>query len=74
MLAMDLPISDARDLVIEEFERRYLERVLARNKGVVTEAAKASGVARRHFQRLRARTAKYWQDATVGKVATRQQT
>jgi DNA-binding NtrC family response regulator len=58
VLAMDLPISDARDRVVEEFERRYVERMLARNKGVVTEAAKASGVARRHFQRLRAKSAK----------------
>jgi DNA-binding NtrC family response regulator len=58
VLAMDLPISEARDRVIEEFERRYLERMLARSNGVVTEAARASGVARRHFQRLRARSAK----------------
>jgi DNA-binding NtrC family response regulator len=56
VLMMDLPIGDARDRVIEEFERRYLERMLARNNGVVTDAAKASGIARRHFQRLRART------------------
>jgi DNA-binding NtrC family response regulator len=55
VLAMDLPIGEARDRVIEEFEQRYLERVLARNKGIVTEAAKASGIARRHFQRLRAK-------------------
>ena len=54
----DLPLSEARDRVIEEFERRYVERVLARSKGVVTEAARASGVARRHFQRLRARSAR----------------
>ena len=58
VLAMNLPLSEARDRVVEEFEQRYVERVLARNKGVVTEAAKASGVARRHFQRLRARNAK----------------
>jgi DNA-binding NtrC family response regulator len=58
VLEMDLPLSEARDRVVEEFERRYLERVLARNKGVVTDAARASGVARRHFQRLRARSAK----------------
>jgi transcriptional regulator with GAF, ATPase, and Fis domain len=58
ILAMDLPISEARDRVIDEFEQRYLERALARSNGIVTEAAKASGVARRHFQRLRARTTK----------------
>jgi two-component system, NtrC family, response regulator HydG len=58
VLALNLPIGEARDRVIEEFERRYLERALSRNNGVVTEAAKDSGVARRHFQRLRARSAK----------------
>jgi DNA-binding NtrC family response regulator len=58
VLAMDLPLGEARDRVIEEFEKRYVERVLARHKGVVTDAAKASGVARRHFQRLRARSGK----------------
>jgi DNA-binding NtrC family response regulator len=56
VLALNLPLSEARDRVVEAFEQRYLERVLARSKGVVTEAARASGVARRHFQRLRART------------------
>lgn len=55
VLAMDLPIGEARDRVIEDFEQRYCARVLARNNGVVTAAAKASGVARRHFQRLRAK-------------------
>jgi two-component system response regulator HydG len=55
VLAMDLPISQARERVVEDFERRYVERVLQKNKGVITHAAKASGVARRHFQRLRAR-------------------
>ena len=39
---MDLPLSDARDRVVEEFERRYVERMLARSKGVVTDAARAS--------------------------------
>jgi two-component system response regulator HydG len=55
VLLMDLPISKARERVLEEFERRYLARALAKNHGVVTHAAKASGIARRHFQRLRAR-------------------
>jgi DNA-binding NtrC family response regulator len=55
VLSMDLPIGPARDRVIEEFERRYLERLMAQHAGVVTHAAKAAGDARRHFQRLRAR-------------------
>jgi DNA-binding NtrC family response regulator len=55
ILAMDLPLPRAREHLMREFEQRYLERVLAQHGGVVTRAAKASGIARRHFQRLRAR-------------------
>jgi DNA-binding NtrC family response regulator len=50
-----LPIAQARAAVVEAFERRYLEAILAEHGGVVTRAAEASGIARRHFQRLRAR-------------------
>jgi DNA-binding NtrC family response regulator len=56
VLAMDLPLQRARNLIVEDFERRYLERVLARYGGNVTRAAEASGIARRHFYRLRARS------------------
>jgi transcriptional regulator with GAF, ATPase, and Fis domain len=49
------PLARARQRVIGEFERRYLERVLEASGGAVTRAAAAAGVARRHFQRLRAR-------------------
>ncbi len=55
VLAMDLPLSQARERMVEEFERRYIERALAKHEGIVSHAARASGVARRHFQRLRAR-------------------
>jgi DNA-binding NtrC family response regulator len=58
VLAMELPLGEARERVVEEFERRYVERMLAKSEGVVSHAAKASGVARRHFQRVRARRAK----------------
>jgi DNA-binding NtrC family response regulator len=58
VLSMDLPIKQARDRVIAEFERRYIQRALAKHNGVVTHAAKASGIARRHFQRLRAQRPK----------------
>jgi transcriptional regulator with GAF, ATPase, and Fis domain len=57
VLAMDLPLSQAREIVVAEFERRYLARSLAKHNGVVTHAAKAAGIARRHFQRIRARRA-----------------
>ena len=56
LLAMDLPFPRARQLAADEFERRYVERVLARYGGNVGRAAVASGIARRYFQILRARS------------------
>jgi transcriptional regulator with GAF, ATPase, and Fis domain len=58
VLALGLPIVEARERIVQEFEQRYIERVLANHNGVVSHAAKASGIARRHFQRIRARGAK----------------
>ena len=55
LLQKDLPLVQARRYAIEDFEQRYLERLLGRHGGNVTKAAAAAGVARRHFQRLRAR-------------------
>ncbi|HEY6459853.1 MAG TPA: sigma 54-interacting transcriptional regulator [Polyangiaceae bacterium] len=55
VLAAELPLSRARERVVEEFERRYVERVCERHGGNVARAAAASGVARRYFQLLRAR-------------------
>jgi two-component system response regulator HydG len=57
VLAKELPLVAARQRVIDEFERRYIAHVLARHGGNVSRAAEASGVARRHFQRVRARGA-----------------
>jgi DNA-binding NtrC family response regulator len=51
----DLPLPLARQAAIEEFERQYLEHVIARYDGNVARAAEASGIARRYFQLLRAR-------------------
>ncbi len=58
ILAMNLPLARAREHLLREFEQRYVERTLAQHGGVVTRAAEASGIARRHFQRLRARMPK----------------
>jgi DNA-binding NtrC family response regulator len=55
-LASGLPLAVARQRVILEFERRYVERMLAAHGGNVTRAAEASGIARRSFQLLRVRT------------------
>jgi DNA-binding NtrC family response regulator len=58
VLDSELPFVIARQRVIEDFERRYVERVLAAHGGNVSRAARASGIARRNFQILRARTSK----------------
>jgi transcriptional regulator with PAS, ATPase and Fis domain len=55
-LSCDLPFPRARDRVLDEFERRYVERVLAKHDGNVARAAAASGIARRYFQIIRARS------------------
>jgi two-component system, NtrC family, response regulator HydG len=56
--AFDLPFTQARQRIMEEFERRYVERVLEKHGGSVVRAAAASGIARRYFQIVRARSAK----------------
>ena len=50
----DLPFPTARERVVQEFERRYVQRMLARH-GSVAQAARASGVAHRYFQLVKAR-------------------
>jgi two-component system response regulator HydG len=55
VLGANLAYSEARQRLLEEFERAYLEKALADNKGNVAAAAASSGIARRHFQRIRAR-------------------
>jgi two-component system response regulator GlrR len=46
------PMKVERQRFIEAFERAYLERVLARENGNVTRAARAAGLDRMHFYRL----------------------
>lgn len=50
----ELPLTEARQIVVEEFERRYVEHMLSRH-GSTKEAANASGVGVRYLQILRAR-------------------
>jgi len=52
---LGLSFPAARQRVIEELERRYVERVLAEHEGNVSRAAEASGIARRQFQRVKGR-------------------
>jgi two-component system, NtrC family, response regulator HydG len=55
VVALDLPFTEARRRAIEQFEQRYVERLLALHGGNVSHAAGAAGIARRYFQILRAR-------------------
>jgi transcriptional regulator with GAF, ATPase, and Fis domain len=55
VLGLNLPLVAARQRIIDDFERRYIADLLTKHGGSVSRAAQASGVARRHFQRLRAR-------------------
>jgi DNA-binding NtrC family response regulator len=55
---LGLPIARAREQLLDEFERVYIERVLAAHGGDIAKAASASGIARRQFFRLKARTAR----------------
>jgi transcriptional regulator with GAF, ATPase, and Fis domain len=54
----DLPYSTARQRALDEFERKYVERMMARHGQNVVRAAAAAGVARRYFQVVRARVLK----------------
>ncbi len=58
IVSANLPFSVARKRVLEAFERSFVERVLAEHNGNVLRAAEASGIARRHLQRVKARTTK----------------
>ncbi len=55
---LKLPYPAARQRVLEAFERRYIERVLAAHNGNVVRAAAASGIARRYFYVIRTRREK----------------
>jgi DNA-binding NtrC family response regulator len=56
MIRQRAPLPIGRLRVVAEYERRYIESVLAEHGGNVSSAAAASGVGRRYFQILRART------------------
>jgi DNA-binding NtrC family response regulator len=56
IVARDLPFFAARDAAMLAFEQRYVARVLAQHGGHIGNAAEASGMGRRYFQRIRNRT------------------
>ena len=49
------PLPLARQAVLDEFERRYVQHMLNEHGGNVTRAAAASGIGRRYFQMVRAK-------------------
>jgi DNA-binding NtrC family response regulator len=48
----DLPFAEAKELVLEAFERRYLRDLIEREDGNISAAARASGVDRKHLRTL----------------------
>jgi transcriptional regulator with GAF, ATPase, and Fis domain len=55
ILDLGLPLAQSRSMLVEQFERQYIENILAQNNGSINRAASASGVALRYFQLLKAR-------------------
>jgi transcriptional regulator with GAF, ATPase, and Fis domain len=47
-----MPFKDAKAQLLVEFERAYVERLLARHQGNVTRAADAAGLSRKHLYEL----------------------
>jgi DNA-binding NtrC family response regulator len=54
-LEENLAYPQAKQRVLDAFDRAYVDRVLAAHNGNVARAAAASGIARRYFQMIRAR-------------------
>src|SRR5439155_14919579 len=52
VLDLSRALPEAREIWNSEFERRYVQEILIRHQGNVSEAARASGVDRRYFHRL----------------------
>ena len=55
ILALELPLAEARQRLLDEFEPLYVQHMSSLHGGNVTHAAAASGVARRYFQILKSR-------------------
>jgi DNA-binding NtrC family response regulator len=55
ILGAGLPYPVARRRTIDEFERRYVEKILSEHGGNVTHAARASGLGLRYFRLVKSR-------------------
>ena len=49
---LEMPFKEAKDDVIDEFERAYIRHLLSRNGGNISRAAEQSGIDRRSLHRL----------------------
>jgi two-component system, NtrC family, response regulator HydG len=58
VLSVPLPFAEARARVMEDFERRYVGRLLDLHGGDLARAAVTSGIGRRYFQMLKAKVRK----------------
>ena len=52
VLDVSLPFKEAKQRVIQDFERRYLAAVLHQYQDNLSQAAEHAGVNRRHFRKL----------------------
>jgi DNA-binding NtrC family response regulator len=50
--ACEMPYADAKDGILDAFDRTYVDRLLARTGGNVSEAARQAGMDRSNFRRL----------------------
>ena len=48
----ELPYADAKDHAVDAFDRAYVERLMKRAGGNVSEAARQAGMDRSNFRRL----------------------
>ncbi|MFT5369544.1 MAG: DNA-binding NtrC family response regulator [Candidatus Latescibacterota bacterium] len=55
MVRSDLPFKEAKDQVVEDFERTYIEGLLKTYRGNISEGARQSGIDRRTLHRLLAK-------------------
>jgi transcriptional regulator of acetoin/glycerol metabolism len=49
---LEMPLTEAKRRAAADFERGYLERVMSRAQGSVSEGARRSGLDRTNFRRL----------------------
>jgi hypothetical protein len=55
LVSKNLGLAEARDKILRELEKRYVERLLGIHEGDVGKAAAASGIGERYLRVIRAR-------------------